>query len=341
MNRDIHQFAVTGPSPQQTWHTTGTDFQTNYQGVLQADDAMVINSAPYAIQFGTERIIHVAYQSSSPLHDATFMYAYQQAHAKTLISIPIERYEQVAQRSWVTASDASQPLCLFSTGRTGSTLLCKMFSALQVPSLSEPDVFTHYAVLKTQSVSFPGMNLLSQVQGNVMHSLLHAAGSGRAAIKYRSQTNAIAAELMQATPGAVGLMLLRELMPWAESVHRAFSWAPADIIASLTLALRASEACRQAGRPLTMLRYEDLTARPLELLTKIATLCGYPATAIDQAMLSKITSTDSQQDTSLGRHQLANKQIPKQFQAEFVKLWKSECTKLKRDGVDIPEHRRK
>ena len=250
MKRDLEHYTVIGQQQASAWYTTAQDFKLQYKGVCQSNQSLVINSTAYALNFATERIINVGYTDSQQLLDATFLYNYQKQSARDIISIPFEAMSEFAAESWNKSITTTAPTLVFSIGRAGSTLLSKMLSAANIPSLSEPDVYTHYSRVADhpESHNFPGLTLVPEVLAYATMGYLHACKSNQAAIKFRGQVNSIADQLMQALPKANGFMLLRNAVDCAKSMHRAFGWSADDIADKTAQAVMAVHLCQQAGR---------------------------------------------------------------------------------------------
>lgn len=337
MKRSIQHFSSRGLNQQQYWFTAASDFQRNFEGNCSASDKIVASSAPYAIDFTAERIINVVYNSPEELRKATFLHQQQKTSAQQLVSIPFEELHNISENIFKISANQLEPTFIFSIGRTGSTLLAKIFEALGIPSLSEPDVLTHYSIMQAQrETDIPGTT--ENIQEIILHTttgLLHASGALNTAIKFRSQTNAIAEKIMAAAPKANGIMILRDGKSWAKSIHRAFSWSPAETAANMALAHRAVDRCKKSGRPLTILRYEDLSERPLDTAKKLAQTLNLPGLDIDEDKLSQVMSTDSQKDTDLAMDKIKNKEIPPSFIPEYKKEWIKQKKALKSAGIEI------
>jgi len=330
MRRQIQLFSVTGLAPNAPWFATGGDFEASYLGTCGADQDLVLQSAPYAFRFGAERLLNVVYESRESLLNATFLYEHQQKAARTLVSIP---YESLADVAWEVTPDEAAPCFVFSMGRCGSTLLSKLLGGMGLPSLSEPDVFTQYSMALPKAGAVPGFDHIHSVFGYVVSSLLSAAGSATGAIKFRAQTNSMADQLMTALPKARGLMLVREFDAWASSLYRTFSFVPETIADTLACAHQAVHACSQVGRPLELVRYEDLCERPLERLQELGQKLGVAVDEANESRIRQILSEDSQADTPLGREAKRGVDVPEGFLSEVRQQWAVRKAHLEGQGV--------
>jgi hypothetical protein len=332
MKRRIQLFSVSGLAANIPWFATGADFETHYLGTCDPDDEIVTRSAPYAICFEAERVLSVVYDSREELLEATFVYQHQRESAKTLVSIP---YEVLPDVAWDVTPATAAPCLLFSTGRCGSTLLSKLMGALGLPSLSEPDVLTAYLMALPVASEQPGLDHIREVFGFVIAGLLNAAGSRTGVLKFRAQTNYMADQLMASLPQAHGLMLVRDIDPWASSLYRTFSFSPEVIADTLAAAHSAVHACSAIGRPLEIVRYEALCERPVEVLGEIGRRLGLESPRIDEERVRAVMSLDSQRDSSFGQEAKRGIEVPEGFLQEFHHQWASRKAYLEGEGVDF------
>ena len=179
----------------------------------------------------------------------------------------------------------------------------------------------------------PGFDHIQSVFGYVVSSLLSAAGSSSGAIKFRAQTNSMADQLMEALPQARGLMLVRELDAWAGSLYRTFSFSPDVIADTLACAHQAMHACSQAGRPLEIVRYEDLCERPMERLGELGKRLGVEIGETSETRIRQVLSEDSQADSPLGREAKRGVEVPEGFIEEFHQQWDLRKSHLQAQGV--------
>jgi hypothetical protein len=337
MKQNIELYSVLGQQPDQQWYTSANDFQLQYQGSIDSTHSALINSAPYAINFAEQCVVNLSYKDKQALLDATFLYQHQKATARQLISIPFERLPELARTLWQGEINQAKPTLVFSTGRAGSTLLSKMLATLQLPSLSEPDVYTHYSLIAAQSCGsqLPGMNRIPQVIAHTMMNLLYCSGSSQTAIKFRGQVNSIAHTVMKVLPEANGFMVLREPVACATSMHRAFGWSATKIADKLVEAHRAVDACKKAGRPLTVLYYEDICQHPLKVVQTIASQLGIEQSRNYQAALQKVMNTDSQGDTDLARNKLSDNTVDPHFADDYQRQWRQRKQQLKAEGIAL------
>ena len=337
MKKNIELYSVLGQQLDQQWYTSASDFLLQYQGSIGSTHRALVNSAPYAINFAQQCVVNLSYEDKQALLDATFLYQHQKATARQLISIPFEQLPELAHTLWRSEINLARPTLVFSTGRAGSTLLSKMLATLQLPSLSEPDIYTHYSLIAAHSdgQQVPGMNRIPPVLAHAMLNLLYCSGSSQTAIKFRGQVNSIADILMKVLPKANGFMLLRESVACATSMHRAFGWSATKIADKIVQAHRAVDACKKAGRPLTLLYYEDICQQPLKVMHTIASQLGIEENRNHHAALQQVMNKDSQADTDLARTKLSKNTVDRNFVDDYQRQWQQREKQLRAEGIDL------
>lgn len=336
MDRRIYQYKVVGRSQRQPWFATANDFILKYAGIRELDDQFVRFSAPYAIDFKGERLLNVCYSDAKEITGSTFVHDYQRRMADQLVSIPFELLPQLSKLIIGDQVSQVRPTQVFSIARAGSTLLARMFEALNLDSVSEPDVMTQFALIRSEnSEAFPSSEHLGELAFHSTVLLLDACQSPRAAIKYRSQVNQIAGLMMQSLPHSEGIMLLRGLKDWVNSVHRAFGWPPSEMAKGLAQAHRAIHDCTLRGRPLSLFWYEDLRDAPLSSLERIADLIDLDRSSIDEEKLTEVMQQDAQQDSILSKQNLHQVDLPSGLLDEFAREWSKYRTQLEYDGIEI------
>ena len=128
------------------------DFRTRSAGEL--DFRQVWSSAkhrltPYCLDAERERVIFVEAPDTIDLtEDHPFFYEAQRRHATTLYAVPYPTVQELAAE--VPAEITSTPVIfLHSTGRCGSTLLCRLLGdAAETVSVSEPDFYSQLVLLR-------------------------------------------------------------------------------------------------------------------------------------------------------------------------------------------------
>ena len=146
----------------------------------------------------------------------TFMKAAQFENAKRVITMPIESFHRVAQEIEVPQG---RVVFLLSTGRSGSTLLCKMLQSTdpkQDPCrvLVEPDVFMSMGTLRAP----PSEE--AKLAGSCLKLLCKDDVHSPTVIKLTGPGITIVPTLHRIHPKAGFLFLYREALPTARSFSR-------------------------------------------------------------------------------------------------------------------------
>jgi hypothetical protein len=277
----------------------------------------------------------VGYDDHAACREATFFHDHQNKTAEVAYLIPFERLEELAARVWGIDPSFASPLLVFSIGRAGSTLLKKLLPAAGIACLSEPDVYTQYALMGSNAATLTGLTHLPQIIAYATSGLLHLCGSHRAALKFRNQHCSIADSLMETLPRANGLMLLRDAQSWAKSIHRAFSWDAGLAVDILESAHLAVHRCIEIERPLRVLHYENLCDQPVRFMQDIAEAYGVPASQVDIEQVQAVMAVDAQGDSQLARKKIGKRDVVDEFMREFDTLWNGKKKELTKKGVEI------
>jgi hypothetical protein len=160
--------------------------------------------------------------------NSAFFYQQQRQNATQVIAVPYsELIDVVEQLSSATdAKWASRVLFLHSTGRCGSTLLCKLIGkARDVVSLSEPDIYSYMTWVVARRLDGAG-DAVAPALIRAVTWLLHAYGSTTpdtvVCIKLRSQVVEIADAMQKAAPQSKALFLYRDPIDTIDSFCMAF-----------------------------------------------------------------------------------------------------------------------
>ena len=321
----VHQHAIVRPITvhrivnrvDRVWPLVApANFALAYEGVVQPDTVLG-QPLIYCADLAAERALYTV-QSRESL-EATFaeptLYAAQLKQARRILSVPFERLEEMAPMHGL------HPTFIFSLGRTGSTLLSRMLDAIGRSSVSEPDLFTQIAVLG------PGGQ---RRLGSVAERQLLLAGVASLAryrgrdvfIKLRNQCNAAPERLMAAVPYAKAAFMLRDRHAWGLSRHRAFGETPRKVANTLREAVVALDRLLKIGVTPTVVWYEDLLARPHEVLLKLVAHSALAPKAIGERVAG-VLSVDSQEGSAVARDKLEAKQVDAGFADEFDREWRA------------------
>ena len=244
---------------------------------------------------------------------AQFLYAAGLDYATAISSVPFERLAAPRNR-------ASSPTFVFSTGRSGSTLLVQLLRAAGVPTVSEPDWFTQACRLTEIEQHFIGPAMQQAMVRAGAASLAPFVGP-KPFIKLRSQCNQRPEILMESLPGARALLMLRGRRRWALSRWKAFKEPPAQIADMLREGVAAYDRLADCGRAPQVIWYEDVVADPAAVL-----LAVQPGLTLDEAALARIAAVmteDSQAGTGLARESLAASDDDPDFLAAFEPEWQA------------------
>jgi hypothetical protein len=259
---------------------------------------------------------------------APFLFLTQYQSATQLVSVPFDEMHVLATARPVPSEHL---VMVQSTGRCGSTLVSHAFAAADnVMSFSEPDVYYQLHQLRDQ-----GDTEFEHLLKTCTALLCAPWPVGTWVIKFRSLNIELAGPLLRAFSGATTVFLYRRAESWARSFARAsgvFSpealanWddsgdvlprvrslvdgnelghfpSPIESLSWLwsTCMVRAI-ALHNDGVPMFMARYEEIVARPHDVLTALFEYCGVNVTteALDETL-----ALDSQEGTEISRARAA------------------------------------
>lgn len=318
----------------QFWAQTADADNFRLRPAGEADPAIVVedpNITLYCVDPVGSRALFVRTPDDVNLAEKPFFYAAQYDHAQQVLAVPYGLFHELGA---TIRSDA--PLVhIHSTGRAGSTLMSKAFAEMDATtSLSEPDVYTQVAVMSLAGT--PPHQVLPILRSAVdflfKPSFTH--GASLRVVKHRSFSVEVAGLIAQVSPEAGNLFLYRDLAPFMLSVTRGFgllgqslesrrAWSAALGSAVRVLQREAMQrdldgveigACiwlsamlafvRAHGEGLAMVpvRYEDLVARPREMMEMILAYLALPGSRVDVAL--RAFERDSQAGSPLARDEV-------------------------------------
>jgi hypothetical protein len=111
--------------------------------------------------------------------------------------------------------------------------------------------------------------------------------------------------------------MLRRRHAWAASRHRAFGENPDSVAAVLREAMDALDKLAGAGRPFSVLWFEDLVRDPAPALRAL----GIPR--VDDAALAAVMARDAQEGTAIARARLGGPAPDERFAAAFDTAWQA------------------
>ncbi len=319
-------------------HLAGLDhFELQEEQRLQPDTLLTIpNLSLYSLDNQHGCAVFVETLPDVDLTAAPFYYLAQKEHAVRVLTVPFDAFNALAS----CMRDPEHLILLYSVGRCGSTLLGKALDRLGgMTTLSEPDIFTHIAGMRTPDGSRD--QELTQLAGSATRFLgFHTPDSQPLLIKFRSQGTEMADLLHAACPNGTALFLTRDFTGWLRSVgrmskihdpEREASFArnrnnptmfiyprerylsllrniptpPRTRLEDLTLqwasVMRRFFALHEQGVINYALTYDDLIRRPAEALSAVANVCRLSTEHLSDAL--EVFRHDSQAGTHLsGRH---------------------------------------
>ena len=317
------------PKPILVAVATPSDF--TYHEVAPIDPTCVLEDAALSL-YCLDPVQRVGLFTRTPpevnLGLAPFLYQAQYKSATELVSVAFDEMHGLAAAVPVPPD---RLVMVQSTARCGSTLVSQAFGAVQnVMSFSEPDVYYQLHQLRDQDdAEFEALL-------KTCTALLCAPRPVSTwVIKFRSMNIELAAPLLSAFPGAMTVFLYRQAESWARSAARAFgvfnpevlaNWnGLSDVLPRLRSLVDGEElapfrspvelmswvwstsmvraiALQNEGVPMFIARYEELAARPRDVLTALFDYCGVGVTPGD---LDETLAHDSQEgaDTWAGRHE--------------------------------------
>ena len=246
------------------------------------------------------------------LADAAFVHVLQHEAAVRVLALPYRDFLGLAAE--LPAIDRF--IMVYNTGRCGSTLLSHAFNAAGVASLSEPDAPVGFVHLQRKRAMPPEeMRALFDASIRFLFRQADNSTSPVCALKLRGESIQLAGLIQATFPQARNLFLYRDAVGWVGSMYRILMrlqvperqpvselrdrfdrmygldadrllphlgevGAGVSIVESLTLqwlgVVEPYVAATAGGLPVTALRYEDLTRRPLAVLETVFERCDLP-----------------------------------------------------------------
>ena len=195
-------------------------------GDSEAFDSRRLISDPryslYSLDFDRNAACFVELPYSVDLETKPFCFLAQFKEATHLITIPLDEFHTLAAGCEI---DDSRLVFIQSVGRCGSTLVSRVFEAIEsVNSLSEPDAFT--VLVGWRGSGLAPDSEIKRIAENCVRffcrPLVSPDNQHFFALKFRSQCTEIDDLLAEAFPAAKHLYLTREPITWLDSFYRAF-----------------------------------------------------------------------------------------------------------------------
>jgi len=300
-----------------------SDFATHETGSMELSLVLDPTLSLYCIDLAGRTALFVRTPPQLDLSNAPFLWQAQYTQATEVVSVPFGELHDLAAKAPIPPE---RLVLVQSTGRCGSTLVSQALAAGEgVVALSEPDVYHQLHQLRDQ-----GDAEFEALLKTCTTMLCAPRPATTWAIKFRSFNIELEEPLLGCFPGAKTIFIYRGADSWARSTTRAFgiftpeflaSWDPSGPVPRVRSAVDgpvlspfpspvdfiswvwASPMVRatilqQQGLPMFIARYEDLSARPFEVLTA---LCEYCGVRIRPETLAAVLARDSQSGTELSR----------------------------------------
>lgn len=181
---------------------------------------------PYCFDHLRRRVI-LTKVAPAEMGERTFLYMDQRQMATNVYAVPYSEFCDIVDELDGDAGWMGKVTFLHSTGRCGSTLLCKLLGqANGMISLSEPDVYTYLGWLQIMHADDFEGGMLDRLTRSVTRVHYAAAARDTGAemcIKTRSQVIALAETIKRAIPGSKTIYLYRAPIPTIDSFCMAFA----------------------------------------------------------------------------------------------------------------------
>lgn len=249
---------------------------TDEAALARAFAAQAARITPFALCEAAECVIFVEC-ANDPSVGAGFFYLEQRAAAVAGYSVPYRLLPALADALLAASSsrlDLSKCVWLHSTGRCGSTLLCKVLAAMGgIQSLNEPDVYSHLpqGSHRTTEASERAAALRPVARACTL-LLLHAQRLRHPDqevifVKTRAHVVRCHALLREALPEMRGVFLYRNAVDFADSACMAFLQQPVMVFlrarrldGEYVFGPRMQEACGRLTDPSTAARCNAVVA---------------------------------------------------------------------------------
>jgi len=337
-------FAVADPS----------DFEFEVGEVI---DAQTIVTNPritlYCLDHTNHRALFVETAPGVDLSQAPFFYQAQYENTVNLYGVSYDTLHQLAED---ISFDSQKLMLVYSTGRSGSTLIGFALNAVDgVVGISEPDVFTQLVTLR----EWDGSNEaeISALVKSCMKFLCKPTeqipNPVAWSIKFRSFSIELGDLLYKHFPDAKVVFLYRQLESWAVSTMRAFiendtielrTWFQGwltTLVPSIAKHARENgsvlslftmgalmwtsilERCvelQENGVPMLVIRFEDIKSAPQDAARKIIEYCGF--SNVDMKSVFDVLEKDSQAGSGVSQEMTAQNdfQLTDVHRADFAKV---------------------
>ncbi len=337
-------FAVAGPS----------DFEFEVGEVI--DSQMIVTNPRitlYCLDHSNQRALFVETAPGVNLSQAPFFYQAQYENVVNLYGVSYDTLHQLADG---IALDDQKLILVYSTGRSGSTLIGFALNAVDgVVGISEPDTFTQLVSLREWDGSNEAeiSTLVKSCMKFLCKPTEQISKPVAWSIKFRSFSIELGDLLYRHFPKAKVIFLYRNLESWAVSTMNAFienetielrTWFQmwlATLVPSIakhardnglilslftmgammwTSILERYMELLGKGVPMLAVRFEDIKSAPRDATRKIVEYCGFSNE--DMKSVYDVLEIDSQADSALSQEMLVHRdfQLTDAHRADFAQI---------------------
>lgn len=175
----------------------------------------------YCLDDSSQQAVFIEIPPRINLAKVPFVCRTQYEQAQQLITVPYETFNQLADH----LPQVQHPILIYTTGRSGSTLLHHAFNESQiVVSLSEPDVVTQFANLRhnTRGNQDAELRKLANSSIRFLFRNYHAQGVQAHVLKFRSHGTQVMDLFQTIFPETKNIFLYRDAIAYVTSNHRIY-----------------------------------------------------------------------------------------------------------------------
>jgi len=307
----------------------------DYQEGETIDSTIIINNPQvtiYCLDPENQRAIFVETPAGLDLSQPPFFYHAQYNNAQRLIAVPLTELAELTKE----ITPIEELVFIYSMGRSGSTLLSKIFNQLDsVLSLSEPDVFSQLVGMRNPDGSNDEQVAgLIKICATLLSQQTNSKKYSHCVIKLRSFGINLGDLMNHVFPEAKVIFLYRNAEDVVKSSMRSFvfmssmlpqiqknielytrfihllkkyandiDWTDANAtdlyITSWLSVMERYLLLYQQGIPSFAIRYEDLITKKQEVVTTIFEKCNLPIIEVEKAC--EVFSKDAQIGSNLSQ----------------------------------------
>lgn len=272
-----------------------TDHHKVMLGPIDELDLKSMTLVPYCFDFQSFEIFYSIEINAFEASRAVFHYRFLREKTKKMVSVPWEvRLNEGSGKN-------CEPFFIFSPGRCGSTLLCKLLSAMGAVAISEPDIYTQAVFFCLQELNSKSdishvPSMLKLITDDLSKPLL-SNDAKTIVLKMRAEANFFPEVLLSVCDTRPKtIFIIRNFCEWAESWIKVFRVSAIDCLEIYTQSLRCYEYLRK-NSDCFLIKYEDLQMENKVLLDELAEFLSLK-NSVD---LSAVFEKDSQEGSHLQR----------------------------------------